>query len=105
MAKLTEIEVALIKNTFKGNEPLMIAIRKILLPVADENSPIGEQTDLWLNVEIDNLPPEQAIINIKARNLFISHLEGGLNKLKVLSEQVEMTDEQKADAQKKDSAK
>lgn len=105
MAKLNEQEISLIKNTFKDNDALMVAIRKILLPVADENAPIGEQSDLWLNVEIDGMTPEQAFINIKARNLFITHLEGGLNKLKMLSEQKELTPEEiKANA-KKDSSK
>jgi hypothetical protein len=105
MAKLTEAEIGLVKNTFKGNEPLLIAMRKIFLPTYDVNSPIGDQSDLWMNVEIDGMTTEQAMINIKARALFMAHMEGGLTKLKVMSEQTEVTPEQAKEALKKDSNK
>lgn len=105
MAKLTEAEISLIKNTFKGNEPLLIAMRKVFLPTYDVNSPIGDQQDLWMNVEIDGKTPEEAMLNIKARALFMAHMEGGLTKLKITSEQTEVTAAQTKEALKKDSNK
>jgi hypothetical protein len=105
MAKLTETEISLIKNTFKGNETLLIAMRKIFLPTYQLDAPIGDQSDLWMNVEIDGKSPEEAIINIKARALFMAHMEGGLTKLKVTAEQSDMTPEEIKKAKEKDSTK
>ena len=105
MAKLTETEISLIKNTFKGNEPLLIAMRKIFLPTYQLDAPIGDQSDLWMNVDIDGKTPEEAILNIKARALFMAHMEGGLTKLKITAEQSEMTPEQVREAKVKDSTK
>lgn len=105
MAKLSEIEISLIKNTFKGNEPLLIAMRKIFLPTYTLDAAIGDQTDLWMNVEIDGKSPEEAIINIKARALFMAHMEGGLTKLKMLSEQKEQTPEEEKEVKEKNSSK
>jgi len=105
MAYIQESEKQLIQNTFKNNESLMVALRKIFLPEYDPNCPIGEQIDLWLNVEIDNMTPQEAIINIKARNLFLKHMEGGLIKLKQLADATELSPEQIKDKVAKDSSK
>lgn len=105
MAKLSEAEISLIKNTFKGNEPLLIAMRKVFLPTYDVNSPIGDQQDLWMNVEIDGKTPDEAMLNIKARALFMAHMEGGLTKLKTVAEAATITAEQAKEALKKDSNK
>lgn len=102
---LTDERKQLLQNTFKNNEELMIALRIIFLPEYDPESPIGSQIDLWLNVEIDNLSNEEAIINIKARNLFLKHMEGGLIKLKQLADATELTPTELKEKMKKDSSK
>lgn len=102
---LTDERKQLLQNTFKNNEELMIALRIIFLPEYDPESPIGSQIDLWLNVEIDNLTNEEAIINIKARNLFLKHMEGGLIKLKQLADATELTPTELKEKMKKDSSK
>ena len=102
---ITQEEIQLIKATFKDNEPLMVAIRKLMYPVIDPNAPIGEQVDLWMNVDIDGMSAEQALINMKARNLFIGHVEGGLNKLKMLANMDEKTPEELKESAKKNSSK
>lgn len=105
MAQLDKTEIELIKNTFKGNEALMIALRKIFYPAFDINAKIGEQIDFWLNVKFDDITPEQALINMKARKHLIEHVEGGLMKLKAISESVEPTEAEIKEKTHKDSSK
>lgn len=105
MAQLTNDEVKMIKMVFKDNENLMIAVRKVFYPAFDENAKIGEQVDLYLNCKVDDMPPEQAVLNIKARTLLINHIEGGLNKLKALSEATEDSEQEIIAKAKKNSAK
>lgn len=105
MAKLTDTEVALIKNTFKGNEPLLIAIRKKIFPEYDINGAVGGQTDLWLSMDFSGMSTEEAMINIKARNMFIGQLEGGLDSIRQLAEMDEKTLEQLKEKSLKNSSK
>ena len=84
-SRITEAEKQLLKDTFKNNETLMIAVRKIFLPEFDANAPIGTQIDLYLNLELDNLSPEQVWIQMKARDLFIKQVETGLNAIDMIA--------------------
>jgi len=105
MAKLTPTEVALIKNTFKGNEPLLIAIRKKIFPEYDLDGGIGQQTDLWISMDFSGMTTEEAMINIKARNMFIGQLEGGLDSIRMLAEAEDKTPEQIKTDNAKNSSK
>lgn len=105
MSSLTENEQDMIRNTFKGNEPLLIALRKIMLPELEANAPIGDQIDMWANVQVDGIPAEEAITNIKARVMLMTHLEGGLMKLKALAEAKKLTKEEMEELNKKNSTK
>lgn len=91
--RITSTEIQILKSTFKGNEELVRLMRKLFLPELDAYAPIGQIIDLWMTVKIDEMSPEQAVINLKARNQLISHLESVLNTIKVLSETPEVDDE------------
>lgn len=105
MAKLTEAEVELLKNTFKGNDALLIAVRKKIFPEYDIDGGVGEQTDLWISMDFSGMSTEEAMINIKARNMFIAQLEGGLDSIKKLCEFEGKTPEQIKEAAVKNSSK
>lgn len=102
--RINKQEIGILQSTFKGNEELVKLMRKLFLPELDPKSPIGQNIDLWMTLKIDDLAPEAAIINIKARNLLISHLDQVLNTIKVLSEQDE-TPEDALARLRKDSSK
>jgi hypothetical protein len=84
--RISPQEMSLLKNTFKGNEELVRLMRKLFLPELDAYTPVGQNIDLWMTVKLDDLTPEQAIINLKARNSLIQHLDQVLSTIKILSE-------------------
>lgn len=89
--RFSKEELALIKSTFKGNTDLLKLMRKVFLPELDPTAPLGQIIDLWMTVPVKEMSPEQAQINILARNSLIMHLEGQLIQLQVLAEMGEMT--------------
>jgi len=58
-----------------------------------------------MTLKIEDLDPEQALINIKARNTVIQHLEMSLMQIKVLAGLKEETVEKTKENLKKNSAK
>ena len=83
--RISDKELQLIKNTFSDNEDLLKLMRKIFLPEIDPKAPLGQNLDLWMTVKVEDIPPEQAIINLKARNSLIQHIEMQLLALRTLA--------------------
>lgn len=102
--RFTDAELSILKNTFKGNEDLLKLLRKVFLPELDPDAPLGNQVDLWMTVKIDDIPTDQAIINLKARNSLIHHIEQQLLQIRILSE-LSTTPEEMMAKLKKDSNK
>ena len=69
------------RNTFTGNEPLNFLMRKMFLPTLDGDTPIGQQIDLWLTVNLENKLPEEAKELIASRKLVIQYLDVKLREL------------------------
>lgn len=103
--RITPDEIKLVKAVFKDNEPLLRLFRKIFLPELDPTAPIGQMIDLWMTVDVKDMTPESALINIKARNMLITHIDQMLMTLSLISKQEDMSlDEAKAKV-KADSSK
>jgi hypothetical protein len=83
--RITDDELMILKSVFGGNDNLLKLLRKIFLPELSAATPLGENIDLWMTFPIDNMSTEEAIINLKARNSLITHLERQLMVLKVLA--------------------
>ena len=83
--RITDAELSLIKMSFAENEGLLKVLRKVFLPELGADIPIGQQIDLWMTIPIENLTNEQALTNLKARNMLISHVEMCLSQLKILA--------------------
>ena len=103
--RINDVELQLIKNTFAENDELLRVMRKVFLPEIEAGTPIGQNLDLWMTLKIEDMPPEQALINIKARNTVIQHVEMCLAQLKVLGGMKDETVEATKEKLKKDSAK
>jgi hypothetical protein len=103
--RINDAELSIIKNTFAGNIELLKLMRKIFLPEISAKAPLGGQIDLWMAVKVDGVSPEEALINLKARNTLISHVETCLQMLNVLAGQKTETVEQTKTRLKKDSSK
>lgn len=95
--RITDAELATIKSLFADNEEALKIMRKIFLPEIDYNAPLGQVMDMWMPVEVDEVSPEQALVNIKARKTLIIHVESCLMQLRTLAgskeESVETTKE------------
>lgn len=105
---LTDKEISLIRNTFKGNEALIHVIRKIMIPtMADPELPIEEMaSDVYFaNTQWSQIPADEAKILVTARQEALQFIIGGLIKLKVISNIKEETPEEIKARQKKDSVK
>ncbi len=89
--RITDKELELIKSTYAGNEELLMLLRKIFLPEIDPATPLGQNIDLWMTMKIEDLSPEEAIINLKARNTVIQHIEQQLLSLKLLAGQRDLS--------------
>ncbi len=103
--RYTKEELELLKATFKDNEPLLKLLRKVFLPELDPSAPLGQMIDLWMTLNIDDMPVEQAMKNIKARNSLITHLDTQLIALQALANMKEETEEEKTKRLEKDSTK
>lgn len=85
--RITDEELATIKALYSDNPGALKLLRKIFLPEVTPDAPIGQQVDLWMTLKIEDLDPEQALINVKARNSVIQHVEGCLMQLYLLAGQ------------------
>lgn len=103
--RITDAELSWIKNTFAENDIGLKIFRKIFLPEITANAPIGQNLDLWMTLKIDDMSPEDAIINLKARNTVIQHVEQCLMQLKALAGLKDETVAQTVERLKKDSSK
>ena len=103
--RITDAELSWIKNTFAGNDTGLKIMRKIFFPEVKVETPIGQQIDLWMTIPLEDLTPEEIVINVKARNNLIQHIEQGLMQLKALAGLKEETVEQTIDRLKKNSSK
>lgn len=103
--RITTEERLLIQKVFKNNDPLLKLLRKVFLPELDPNAPIGGLIDLWMTVDVKDMSPEMALINIKARNTLIHHVDQQLMQLGLISSLEEETVEQIVERKKKDSSK
>jgi hypothetical protein len=103
--RISDKELELIKSTFAGNDELLMLLRKVFLPEISPELPLGQNIDLWMTLKIEDLSADEALINIKARNSLIQHVEMQLNTLRVLAGQREETVDQTKARIAKDSSK
>jgi hypothetical protein len=103
--RITDTDKSLIRNTFKGRDDLLKLMRKFFLPEITEDTPIGQIIDLWMTIKIEDMTPEEAVINLKARNSLIQHIEQRLVELQVLSASGEDTPEESLTKLRKNSSK
>lgn len=103
--RIKDEELSWIKNTFAENDIGLKIIRKIFFPEITGDTPVGQIVDLWMTLKLEEMNPEEALINIKARNSVIQHVEGCLMQLKMLAGMKDETVEQTKQRLKKDSNK
>ena len=83
--RITDAELQIIKSTFSQNDPLLKLMRKIFLPEIYPTAPLGQNIDLWMTIPINDISNDEALINLKARNSLIQHVDQQLMVLKTLA--------------------
>lgn len=92
--RLTNEELTTIKALYSDNLPALKVLRKIFLPEVNATAPLGQNFDLWMTMKIEDLTAEEALVNLKARNTLIQHVESCLMQLSLLAGQKEETVEE-----------
>lgn len=105
VTRITEEERALIKHHFKGNDKLLVIVRKMFLAEYDPDAQIGAVVDQWMNVECDNVMPEEVVANVKAVKKTIATIEGGLRTLQAIANLEEQSEEEIAKKKAVNSSK
>ena len=103
--RIYQEELATIKALYGDNETALKLLRKVFLPELLPDAPIGQNIDLWMTFKVEDLDADQALINLKARNTLISHLEQCLLQLSLLAGQKDESVEDTLSRLKKDSTK
>lgn len=95
--RFSDEELSTIKALFADNEKALSLMRKVFLPELTTDVPFGQNIDLWMTIKVEDMSTEQAIINLKARNTLINHVEQCLMQLQTLAGvKTESVDETKA---------
>ena len=103
-SQFNEEELSLIKGTFKGNDRLLILLRKLFIPRLDENEG-GDLIDVYGDIPFNELTPEEAKLAGMSRNQLVKHLDKRLAIIYTIANTDPKTPEQIAEANKKDSTK
>lgn len=103
--RITPEEIDILKATFRNNENLLKVMRKMFLPELDPTAPLGQMLDLWMTVSIKDKTPEEAYIELLARNSLIAHVDQVLLQIGLLVKMDDVTPEQVIAKAKADSAK
>lgn len=98
-------ELSQIKALYAGNETALKLLRKVFLPELTPDAPIGQNIDLWMTFKVEEVDAETALVNLKARNTLITHLEQCLLQLSLLAGTVEETAEETVARLAKNSSK
>ena len=85
--RFNDEELALLKSLYSNNETALKLLRKVFLPEVMPDAPIGQNIDLWMTFKVEDMSPSDALINLKARNTVIGHVESCLMQLSVLAGQ------------------
>jgi hypothetical protein len=104
-ARMTEEDIAVLKAMFEDREGAVEVIRKIFYPELTADNPLQMNQDMWSQEPLTELAPEQALIQIQARQKLIKHVEGALSVIKVLVGEKNESPEQVLARLTKDSAK
>lgn len=104
---ISEVEMSLIQNTFRGNAALIKVLRKVLIPtISDPSLPIESvNDDPFLNRDWAAMPEQEVKAIVLARQDAIKFVIGGLIKLQIIANQPVETDKEREARLKKDSSR
>lgn len=103
--RITTEDVAVLKAMFEDRPGSAQVIRKIFYPELTADNPLFLNEDMMTKLSLDNLTPEQKIIEVEAHQKLVRHVEGALSVIRTLIGKKEESAEQVLQRLQKDSAK
>lgn len=82
--RITEEDLELVRQHF-SDERVLKVLRKFILPTIEGDEPIGQLVDLWMTTPVKEMTPQDAYVQLIARNFIIGHLESVLSQLSVIA--------------------
>ena len=102
---MTADDVAVLKAMFEDREGAVEVLRKIFYPELTADNPLQLNSDMYSQLQITEMTPEQALIAVTDRQQLVRHVEGSLQVIKLLVGEKGETPEQALNRLRKDSAK
>lgn len=102
---MTADDVAVLKAMFEDREGAVEVLRKIFYPELTADNPLQLNSDMYTQLQITEMSPEQALLAVTARQQLVRHVEGSLQVIKLLVGEKGETPEQALNRLRKDSAK
>ena len=105
--RFTEAEIQLMRNTFGGNEDLLILLRKVLWPSFDWEAPVGQtKCGMWVGLDqLMQMTPQDREVVILTQIRLNNAIEHSLMEIQYLANSKEETAEEREAREKKDSVK
>ena len=81
---MTPEDIAVLKAMFEDREGAVEVLRKIFYPELAANNPLALNNDLFTQLQIAEMSPEQALLAVTARQQLVRHVEGSFQVIKQL---------------------
>lgn len=95
-SRITDAEYEFLNTTFAGNKAGLKTLRKLFLYEIEALAPVGTAQDMWTTLDLSNLSIEEQLLQVKARQMMIRHIEGSLKAIELIAgEQKETVEEMK----------
>lgn len=103
--RMTSTDIAVLKAMFEERDGAVEVIRKIFYPELTVDNPIQLNRDMFFDLQLDGMSPDQKVIAVEAHQKLVRHVEGCLAVIKQLIGKKNETPEQVLERLRKDSAK
>ena len=104
-SRMTPNDIAVLKAMFEEREGAVDVLRKIFYPELGAGNPLQLNNDLYTQLQISEMSPEQALIAVTARQQLVRHVEGCFQVIKQLVGKKDESPEQVLARLQKDSTK
>jgi len=103
--RITVDDIAALKAMFEDNAAGAKAVRKIFYPELTSDDPLQMNEDMMTKLLLDGMSTDQMVVEVRAHQKLVKHIEGCLSVIKHLVGEKTETAEQVLARLTKDSAK
>ena len=104
-SRFTKEEMAELKRAFGGNEFLLKLLRKIFIPSFREDVPLGQEADMWMDMDFKQVQMDELKTLVVARQELMKYLIARIVQIKGLANWKEESQEEREQRMRKDSGR